>query len=246
MDETILDKLSTLSDDNLDYECVLTTEEINNIKNKIELLQEENIKLKIDNIKLEKSNKLIEGLLLIPSKNLETKMEFTKDINNISFLIELRLINSTDNSYTHYIPLFSLISLDNTKYISIGFFNNKLRIDDNFGCLYYSKNECKLDNNWLSIFGIFQISINGINFIFEYNNNKVVLSRFEKNKEQINLLCNIKEWKFVVGYSPIIIKSNELFNIMFKKCIIIQDKLTVDEINNLNYDQIKNCIYINF
>ena len=174
MDETILDKLSTLSDDNLDYECVLTTEEINNIKNKIELLQEENIKLKIDNIKLEKSNKLIEGLLLIPSKNLETKMEFTKDINNISFLIELRLINSTDNSYTHYIPLFSLISLDNTKYISIGFFNNKLRIDDNFGCLYYSKNECKLDNNWLSIFGIFQISINGINFIFEYNNNKLL------------------------------------------------------------------------
>ena len=173
MDETILDKLSTLSNDNLDYECVLTIEEINNIRKKIELLQEENIKLKTDNIKLEtdnikleKSNKLIEGLLLLPSKNLETKMEFTKDINNISFLIELRLINNTNDSATRYIPLFSLISLDNSKYISIGFINNKLRIDDNFGCLYYSKNECKLDNNWLSIFGIFQISINGINFMF--------------------------------------------------------------------------------
>ena len=215
MDETILEKLSTLSKDNLDYECVLTIEEINNIQKKIELLQEENIKLKTDNIKLEKSNKLIEGLLLLPSKNLETKIEFTKDINNISFLIELRLINNTNDSATRYIPLFSLISLDNIKYISIGFINNKLRIDDNFGCLYYSKNECKLDSNWLSIFGIFQISINGINFMFEYNNSKVVLSRFEKNKEQINLLCNIKEWNFVIGYSPTIIKSTELFNIMF-------------------------------
>ena len=82
--------------------------------------------------------------------------------------------------------------------------------------------------------------------MIEYNNDKVLLNRFEKNKEQLDIFCNIKEWKLIVGYSPNIIKSNELLNIMFKRCIIIQDKITADEINNLNYDQIKNSIYIDF
>ena len=246
MEETILDKLSTLNKDNLDYECVLTINEITNIQNNINLLKEENNKLKIENLKLEKSKKLVEGLLLLPSKNLEKKIDFTKDINNITFLIDLKLVNNNDNPAIHYIPLFSLVTPDNLRHISIGFFNNKIRIDDNFGCLYYSKNECKISNNWASVFGIFQISTNNINIMIEYNNDKVLLNRFEKNKEQLDIFCNIKEWKLIVGYSPNIIKSNELLNIMFKRCIIIQDKITADEINNLNYDQIKNSIYIDF
>lgn len=246
MEETILDKLSTLTKDNLDYEYVLTVDELTILQNKINLLKEENNKLKTENLKLEKSKKLIDGLLLLPSKNLETKINFINDINNITFLIDLKLVNKNDNPSLHYIPLFSLVTPDNLRYISIGFFNNKIRIDDNYGCLYYSKNECKINNEWSSVFGIFQISTNNINIIMEYNNDKVLLNRFEKNNEQIDFFCNVKEWKLIVGYSPTIIKSNELVNILFKKCIIIQDKITVDEINNLNYEQIKNCIYIDF
>ena len=246
MDETILDKLTKLTEDNNDYECVLTVDELTILQNKIKLLNEENNKLKIENLKFEKSKKIIDGLLLLPSKYLETKIDFINDINNITFLIDLKLVNSNDNQITYYIPLFSIVSFDNLKHISIGLFNNKIRIDDNYGCLYYSKNECKISNTWSSIFGIFQISKDNINIIVEYNNNKVLLNRFDKNRENLEFFYNVKEWKLIVGYSPNIIKNNEIINILFKKCIIIKDKLTVDEINNLNYEQIKNCIYIDF
>jgi hypothetical protein len=246
MDETILDKLSRLTKDNHDYECVLTFDELTILQNKINLLNEENNRLKIENLKFEKSKKIIDGLLLLPSKNLETKINFTNDINNITFLIDLKLVNSNDNPESHYIPLFSLVTPDNLSHISIGLFNNKIRIDDNYGCLYYSKNECKISNNWSSIFGIFQISKDNINVIIEYNNDKVLLCRFEKNKEQIDFVCDVKEWKLIIGYSPTICRSNEIINIMFKKCIIVKDKLTFDEINNLDYETIKNSIYIDF
>lgn len=253
MDETILDKLTKLTKDNSDYEYVLTVDELNILQNKIKLLNEENNKLKtennklkIENLKFEKSKKIIDGLLLLPSKYLETKIDFINDINNITFLIDLKLVNSNDNQITYYIPLFSIISLDNLKHISIGLFNNKIRIDDNYGCLYYSKNECKISNMWSSIFGIFQISKDNINIMVEYNNNKILLNKFDKNRDNLEFFCNVKEWKLIVGYSPNIIKNNEIINVLFKKCIIIKDKLTVDEINNLNYEQIKNCIYIDF
>jgi len=253
MDETILDKLTKLTKDNSDYEYVLTVDELNILQNKIKLLNEENNKLKTENnklktenLKFEKSKKIIDGLLLLPSKYLETKIDFINDINNITFLIDLKLVNSNDNQITYYIPLFSIVSLDNLKHISIGLFNNKIRIDDNYGCLYYSKNECKISNTWSSIFGIFQISKDNINIMVEYNNNKVLLNKFDKNRDNLEFFCNVKEWKLIVGYSPNIIKNNEIINVLFKKCIIIKDKLTVDEINNLNYEQIKNCIYIDF
>ena len=246
MEETILDKLTRLTKDNLDYECVLTVDELKILQNKINLFNEENNRLKIENLKFEKSKKIIDGLLLLPSKNLETKIDFTNDINNITFLIDLKLVSINDNIISHYVPLFSIVTPDNLKHISIGLFNNKIRIDDNYGCLYYSKNECKISNNWSSIFGIFQISNDNINVMIEYNNNKFLLSRLEKNRYQIDFLSNVKEWKLIVGYSPNNIKNNEIINILFKKCIIIKEKLTFDEINNLNYEQIKNCIYIDF
>jgi len=243
MDETILDKLSRLTKDNQDYECVLTIDELNILQDKINLLNEENNRLKIENLKFEKSKKLIDGLLLLPSKNLETKIEFINDINNITFLIDVKLVNNNDNTASHYIPLFSLVSTDNLRHITLGLFNNKIRIDDNYGCLYYSKNEYKINNSWSSIFGILQISTDNINVMIEYNNNKVLLNRFEKKIiEQIDNICNIKEWKLIVGYSPTVMKNNDIINIMFRKCIIVIDKLTFDEINNLDYETIKNSI----
>jgi len=247
MDETILDKLSKLTKDNKDYECVLTNEELTSLQDKINLLKEENNKLKIQNLKFEKSKKIIDGLLLLPSKNLETKIEFINDINNITFLIDLKLVNNNDNIASNYIPLFSLVSPDNLRHITLGLFNNKIRIDNNYDCLYYSKNEYLLKNNWSSIFGILQISKDNINIMIEYNNNKVLLNRFEKkNTEQIDYICNQKEWKLIVGYTPTICKNNEIINIMFKKCIIVKNKLSFDEINNLDYETIKNSIYIEF
>ena len=244
--ETLLDKLSRLTKDNKDYGCVLTNEELSSLQDKINLLNEENNRLKIENLKFEKSKKLIDGLLLLPSKNLETKIHFNNDINNITFLIDVKLVNNNDNPAEHYIPLFSLVSPDNLKHITLGLFNNKIRIDDNFGCLYYSKNECKISNNWSSIFGIIQISKDDINVMIEFNNNKVLLNRFEKNREQIDFVYNLKEWKLIVGYSPTIVKNNDIINIMFRKCIIVKDKFTIDEINNLDYETIKNSIYIDF
>ena len=245
-EETILDKLSRLIKDNKDYGCVLTNDELTILQNKINLLNEENNRLKIENLKFEKSKKLIDGLLLLPSKNLETKIQFKNDINNITFLIDLKLVNNNDNPAQHYIPLFSLISYDNLRHITLGLYNNKIRIDDNYGCLYYSKNECKISNIWSSVFGILQISKDDINVMIEYNNDKVLLNRFEKNREQNDFFYNLKEWKLIVGYSPTIMKSNDIINIMFKKCIIVKDKLTFDEINNLDYETIKNSIYIDF
>ena len=38
MDETILDKLSRLTKDNHDYECVFTVDELNILQNKINLI----------------------------------------------------------------------------------------------------------------------------------------------------------------------------------------------------------------
>lgn len=246
IEETLLDKLSRLTKDNKDYECVLTIDELNILQNKINLLNEENNRLKIQNLKFEKSKKLIDGLLLLPSKNLETKIHFNNDINNITFLIDVKLVNNNDNPAQHYIPLFSLVSPDNLKHITLGLYNNKIRIDDNYGCLYYSKNECKISNSWSTIFGILQISTDDINVMIEYNNNKVLLNRFDKNRVQIDFFFNLKEWKLIVGYSPTIMKNNEIINILFKKCIIVKDKFTFDEINNLDYENIKNSIYIEF
>jgi hypothetical protein len=246
MDETILDKLSRLTKDNQDYECVLTIDELNILHDKINLLNKENNRLKIENLKFEKSKKLIDGLLLLPSKNLETKIEFINDINNITFLIDVKLVNNNDNPVSHYIPLFSLVSPDNLRHITLGLYNNKIRIDDNYGCLYYSKNDVKISNSWCSIFGIIQISIDNINVMIEFNNNKILLNRFEKNREQIDYFYNLKEYKLIVGYSPTIIRNNDIINIMFRKCIIVIDKLTFDEINNLDYETIKNSIYIDF
>jgi len=246
MDETILDKLSRLTKDNQDYGCVLTVDEITILQDKINLLNEENNKLKIQNLKFEKSKKIIDGLLLLPSKNLETKIVFKNDINNITFLIDLKLVNNNDIPSPHYIPLFSLVSPDNLRHITLGLYNNKIRIDDNYGCLYYSKNDYKVSSSWSTLYGILQISSDNINILIEYNNDKVLLNRFEKNREQIDYFYNLKEFKLIVGYSPNIMKSNDIINIMFRKCIIVIDKLNFDEINNLDYETIKNSIYIDF
>jgi hypothetical protein len=196
MDETIIDKIIKINDENnMDYEYLFTFEEIISIKKTIDILREknsnlkneleitmnlidevrdenikiknENLDLKTNNLKLGKSNNLIEGVLLISSNKLELKLDFKDHINNLSFFIELRLIK--ENNISNYLPLFSLVSSDKKNFISLGWYNNKIRIDDNIGCIYYSKNECILDNEWSSIFGILQISNMGMNIILEIN-----------------------------------------------------------------------------
>jgi hypothetical protein len=272
MDETIVDKIFKINTDNdIEYECLFTSEEINSIKKTIDILKKknndltneleitinlideikdentklknENLVLKTDNLKLEKSNNLIEGVLLISSNKLELKIDFNDHINNISFYIELRLIK--EYNISNYLPLFSIVSIDKKNFISLGWYNNKFRIDDNFGCTYYSKNECILDNEWSSIFGIIQISSLGMNIILELNKIKILFSRFEKTKNYIDSIFNNKNWNLIIGYSPIL-TNNKIENIMFKKLVVIQDKLSYEEITNINYEQTKNSIYIDF
>jgi hypothetical protein len=272
MDETIIDKIFKINEENnMDYEYLFTFEEIISIKKTIDILREkninlknelemtmnlidevkdenviiknENLDLKTNNLKLEKSNNLIEGVLLISSNKLELKIDFKDHINNISFYIELRLIK--ENNIVNYIPLFSIVSIDKTNFISLGWYNNKIRIDDNFGCTYYSKNECIFDDNWSLIFGILQISSVGMNIILEINNKKILFSRFEKPKSYIEEIFNNKKWNLIIGYSPKI-KNNEIDSLMFKKLVVIQDKLTFEEITNINYEQTQNSIYVDF
>jgi hypothetical protein len=272
MDETIVDKIFKINTDNdIEYECLFTSEEINSIKKTIDILKKknndltneleitinlideikdentklknENLVLKTDNLKLEKSNNLIEGVLLISSNKLELKIDFNDHINNISFYIELRLIK--EYNISNYLPLFSIVSIDKKNFISLGWYNNKFRIDDNFGCTYYSKNECILDNEWSSIFGIIQISSLGMNIILELNKIKILFSRFEKTKNYIDSIFNNKNWNLIIGYSPIL-TNNKIENIMFKKLVVIQDKLSYEEITNINYEQTKNSIYVDF
>jgi hypothetical protein len=272
MNESIIDKIFKVStEDNIDYECIFTCEEIssikeiidilkkenNNLKNELEVtinlidevtnenikLKNENLDLKTNNLKLEKSNNLIEGVLLSSNK-LELKIDFNKQINNISFYIELRLIKEFNSS--NYVSLFSIISVDKKNFISLGWYNNKFRIDDNYGCTYYSKNECLLDDEWSIIFGILQISCNDMNIILELNKKKIFFSRFEKTKNHIESIYNNKNWNLIIGDSPNITKKNEIINIMFKKLIVIQDKLSFEEITKINYEQTQNSIYVDF
>ncbi len=272
MDETIIDKIFKINEENnMDYEYLFTFEEIisikktidilreknNNLKNELEItmnlidevrdenvtIKNENLDLKTNNLKLEKSNNLIEGVLLISSNKLELKIDFKDHINNISFFIELRLIK--ENNTMNYIPLFSIVSIDKRNFISLGWYNNKIRIDDNFGCTYYSKNDCIFDDNWSSIFGILQISSMGMNIILEINNKKILFSRFEKPKSYIEEIFNNKKWDLIIGYSPKL-KNNEIDSLMFKKLVVIQDKLTFEEITNINYEQTQNSIYVDF
>jgi hypothetical protein len=272
MDETIIDKIFKINTENyMEYECLFTCEEINSIKNTIDILKiknnnlineleitikliddikdentklkDENLDLKTNNLKLEKSNNLIEGVLLIPSNKLELKIELNEHINNISFYIELRLIK--EHNITNYLPLFSIISIDKKSFISLGWYNNKIRIDDNLGCSYYSKNECILEKEWSSIFGIIQISSIGMNIILELNKKKILFSRFEKTKNSVDSIINNKNCNLIIGYSPKLI-NNEIENIMFRKLVVIKDKLSFEEITNINYEQTKNSIYIDF
>jgi hypothetical protein len=272
MDETIIDKIFKINTENdIEYECLFTCEEIKTIKKTIDILKKkninltneleitinlidevkdentklknENLDLKTNNLKLEKSNNLIEGVLLISSNKLELKIDFNNHINNISFYIELRLIK--EYNISNYLPLFSIVSIDQKNFISLGWYNNKIRIDDNFGCMYYSKNECILDNEWSSIFGIIQISSIGLNIILELNKKKILFSRFEKTKNYIDNIFNNKSWNLIIGYSPKL-TNNEIENIMFRKLVAIQDKLSFEEITNINYEQTKNSIYVNF
>ncbi len=53
INETLLDKLSRLTKDNKDYGCVLTNEELSTLQDKINTLNEENNRLKIENLKFE-------------------------------------------------------------------------------------------------------------------------------------------------------------------------------------------------
>ena len=272
MDETIIDKIFKINTDNdIEYECLFTCEEINSIKNTIDILKKrninltneleitinlidevknenaklknENLDLKTNNLKLEKSNNLIEGVLLISSNKLELKIDFNDHINNISFYIELRYIK--EYNVSNYVSLFSIVSIDKKNFISLGWYNNKIRIDDNFGCTYYSKNECILGNEWSTIFGIIQLSSVGMNIILELNKKKILFSRFEKTKNYVDSIFNNKNCNLVIGDTPNLTK-NEIDNIMFRKLVVIQDKLSFEEITNINYEQTKNSIYVDF
>jgi hypothetical protein len=271
MNESIIDKIiNIVTEFNID-ECIFSYEEIinikeiidtlkkenNNLKNELDVtinlidevtnentkLKNDNLDLKTNNLKLEKSNNLIEGVLLSSNK-LELKIDFNKEINNISFYIELRLINDIISST--YVSLLSIISVDKKNFISLGWYNNKFRIDDNYGCTYYSKNNFILDESWSIIFGILQISNNDINIILELNKKKILFSKFEKINNHIESIYNNKNWNLIIGDSPNIKKNNDIINIMFKKLIVIQDKLSFEDIININYEQTQNSIYVDF
>ena len=86
------------------------------------------------------------------------------------------------------------------------------------------------------MFGIFQISDYDINIILEIDNQKIIFNKVDLNKQK--LLID-KEWNIFVDNSNII-----EYNFIFKKFILIQDKLSFEQLENFNYENISDNIYI--
>jgi len=222
MDDNIIDKILNINEN--DYENILSHNELLSIKEYIESLKKEN---SIYN----NLYKLTDGFM-ISNFNLFNQIKFNEEINNITFNIEFKII---DNG-VEIINFLSFVSLKD-HYLKINFDYDKIKIEDNKNCLYIANYKI-LKNRWYKIFGIFQISDYDINIILEIDDQKVNFNKVELIK---NKLLVDKEWKIFVDHNNIV-----EYNFIFKKFIIIQDKLTFEQIENLDYKNIQNNIYIGF
>ena len=220
MDDNIIDKILKNSEN--DYENILSHNELLSIKEYIESLKKEN---SIYN----NLYKLTDGFM-ISNFNLYNQIKFNEEMNNITFNIEFKII---DNG----VEIINFLSFDsiNGNYIKINFDYDKIKIEDNKNCLYVADYKI-LKNRWYKIFGIFQISNYDINIILEIDDQKVNFNKVESIK---NKLLVDKEWKIFVDHTNIV-----EYNFIFKKFIIIQDKLSFEQIENLDYKNIQNNIYI--
>jgi hypothetical protein len=86
------------------------------------------------------------------------------------------------------------------------------------------------------MFGIIQISDYDINIILEIDDQKVI---FNKDKSIKDKLLIDKEWNIFVDHNNIMER-----NFIFKKFILLQDKLSFEQIENFDYKNISNNIYI--
>jgi hypothetical protein len=220
MDDNIIDKILNNRDN--DYENILSHNELLSIKEYVEFLKKEN---SIYN----NLSKLTDGFM-ISNFNLNNKIKFNEEINNITFNIEFKIIDIG----IEIINFLSFVSITGN-YLKINFDYDKIKIEDNKNCLYIADFKI-IKNKWHKIFGIFQISDYDINIILEIDDKKIIFNKVESIK---NKLLIDKEWHLFVDHNNII-----EHNLIFKKFILIQDKLSFEQIENFNYENISNNIYI--
>jgi len=220
MDDNIIDKL--LKNNENDYENILSHNELLSIKEYIESLKKEN---SIYN----NLYKLTDGFM-ISNFNLYNQIKFNEEMNNITFNIEFKII---DNG----VEIINFLSFDsiNGNYIKINFDYDKIKIEDNKNCLYVADYKI-LKNRWYKIFGIFQISNYDINIILEIDDQKIFFNKVDITNQK---LLNDKDWNIYVDHNNII-----EYNFIFKKFILIQDKLSFEQLENFNYENISDNIYI--
>jgi len=220
MDDNIINKI--LNNNENDYENILSHQELLLIKEYFESLKKENsIYHNLYNF--------TDGFIL-SDLNSKNKIKLNEEINNITFNTEFKIID-IGVEIINFLSIVSSIGY----YIKINFDYDKIKIEDNKNCLYFADFKI-LKNKWVKMFGIIQISDNDINIILEIEDQKIVFNKDQSIK--YNLLQD-KKWKIFVDHNNII-----EHNFIFKKFIIIQDKLTFEQIENFNYDKISNNIYI--
>ena len=220
MDDNIVEKILKINE--CDYENILSNNELLAIKKYIESLKKEN---SIYN----NLYKLTDGFI-ISNFNLKNKINFSEEINNITFNIEFKLINN-DISIINFLSFVSL----NGKYLKINLDYDKIKIEDNKNCLYIADYKIP-KNKYIKIFGIFQISDYDINIILEIDDQKIFFNKVDITNQK---LLNDKDWNIYIDHNNII-----EYNFIFKKFILIQDKLSFEEIENFNYENINKNIYI--
>ena len=220
MDDNIIDKLLKSSEN--DYENILSHNELLLIKEYIESLKKENsIYNNLYN--------LTDGFM-ISNFNSKNVIKLNDEINNITFNVEFKILDIG----VEIINFLSFVSL-NGHYIKINFDYDKIKIEDNKNCLYIADHKI-VKNKWHKMFGIIQISDNDINIILEINDQKII---FNKDKSIKDKLLLDKEWNIFVDHNNIMER-----NFIFKKFILLQDKLSFEQIENFDYKNISNNIYI--
>lgn len=220
MDDNIIDKILNNSEN--DYENILSHNELLSIKEYIESLKKENsIYHNLYNF--------TDGFML-SNLNLKNQIILNDDINNITFNTEFKIIDIG----VEIINFLSLVSINNN-YIKINFDYDKIKIEYNKNCLYISDYKI-LKNKWQKMFGIIQISDYDINIILEIEDQKIIFNKVDSIKN--NILID-KKWNIFVDHNNII-----EHNFVFKKFIILQDKLSFEQIENFDYKNISNNIYI--
>jgi hypothetical protein len=167
---------------------------------------------------------------MLSNLNLKNQIILNDDINNITFNTEFKIIDIG----VEIINFLSFVSINNN-YIKINFDYDKIKIEYNKICLYIADYKI-LKNKWQKMFGIIQISDCDINIILEIEDQKIIFNKVDSIKN--NLLMD-KEWNIFVDHNNII-----EHNFVFKKFIILQDKLSFEQIENFDYKNISNNIYI--